>query len=150
MRLKEDPRRIGLGPATFPFERGRRPYPGFAALEEKDAAIFFGRDAQIVRGLDKLRGLARNGVDRMLVILGASGAGKSSFLRSCFCSASANGASAAICCSACARPNLPEMTARLGRITGSGNQVLSSRLSRGHSPALRRRGERQHGEIRRS
>jgi hypothetical protein len=80
-RLKEGLRRIGLDPSAFPFERGRRPYPGFAALEEKDAAIFFGRDAQIVRGLDKMRGLARTGVDRMLVILGASGAGKSSFLR---------------------------------------------------------------------
>jgi Novel STAND NTPase 1 len=34
-----------------------------------------------VRGLDKLRGLARAGVERMLIILGASGCGKSSFLR---------------------------------------------------------------------
>ena len=80
-RLKEGLKRAGLDPSSFPLEPGRRPYPGFAFLEEKDAAIFFGRDAQIVRGLDKMRGLARTGVERMLVILGASGSGKSSFLR---------------------------------------------------------------------
>lgn len=81
VRLKEGLKRAGLDPSSFPLEPGRRPYPGFAFLEEKDAALFFGRDAQIVRGLDKLRGLARTGVERMLVILGASGSGKSSFLR---------------------------------------------------------------------
>jgi hypothetical protein len=66
---------------SFPFEPGRRPYPGFAHFEEQDAAVFFGRDAQIVRGLDELRRLVRTGVSRMLFILGASGSGKSSFLR---------------------------------------------------------------------
>src|SRR5262249_1684513 len=80
-RLKEGLRRSGLDPSSFPFEAGRRPYPGFAFLEEKDAAIFFARDAQIVRGFDKIRSLVRAGVERMLVILGASGSGKSSFLR---------------------------------------------------------------------
>ena len=80
-RLKEGLKRAGLDPASFPFAEGRRPYPGLAPLEEDDAAIFFGRDAQIVRGLDKLRGLTRAGVERMLIVLGASGCGKSSFLR---------------------------------------------------------------------
>jgi WD40 repeat protein len=80
-RLKEGLKRAGLDPTTFPFPSGRRPYPGFAYLEEQDAAVFFGRDAQIVRGLDEIRRLARAGVSRMLVILGASGSGKSSFLR---------------------------------------------------------------------
>ena len=61
--------------------RAVRPYPGLAALDVEDAAIFFGRDAQIVHGLDKICGLSRACVERMLVILGASGAGKSSFLR---------------------------------------------------------------------
>jgi len=80
-RLKGGLKHAGLDPASFPFEEGRGPYPGFAPLEEADAAIFFGRDAQIVRGLDKMRGLARTGVERMLIVLGASGCGKSSFLR---------------------------------------------------------------------
>ena len=80
-RLKEGLKRSGLDPTTFPFDADRPPYPGFAYLEEKDAAVFFGRDAQIVRALDEIRRLARAGVTRMFVILGASGSGKSSFLR---------------------------------------------------------------------
>src|SRR5262252_9541368 len=80
-RLKVGLKRAGLDPSSFPFAEGRRPYPGFPPFEEEDAAIFFGRDAQIVRGLDELRRLARTGVERMLIILGASGCGKSSFLR---------------------------------------------------------------------
>ena len=80
-RLKEGLKRAGLDPSSFALEPGRRPYPGFACLEERDAAVFFGRDAQIVRGLDELRRMSRAGVERLLVILGASGSGKSSFLR---------------------------------------------------------------------
>jgi WD40 repeat protein len=80
-RLREGLKRAGLDPTTFPFDSGRRPYPGFTHFEEEDAAVFFGRDAQIVRGLDEIRRLAHIGVSRMLVILGASGSGKSSFLR---------------------------------------------------------------------
>jgi hypothetical protein len=53
----------------------------FPRSKKRMRAIFFGRDAQIVRGLDELRRLARTGVERMLIILGASGCGKSSFLR---------------------------------------------------------------------
>ena len=80
-RLKEGLRRAGLDPETFPFPAGRRPYPGFEPLTEQDAAIFFGREAPIVRGLDRLRTMREVGAERMLVILGASGAGKSSYLR---------------------------------------------------------------------
>ncbi|WP_294537034.1 TIR domain-containing protein [uncultured Rhodoblastus sp.] len=80
-RLKEGLKRAGLDPTSFPFPPDRRPYPGFAYFEEQDAAVYFGRDAQNVRGLDDMRRLARTGVTRMSVILGASGSGKSSFLR---------------------------------------------------------------------
>jgi tetratricopeptide (TPR) repeat protein len=80
-RLKEGLKRAGLDPEGFPFPSGRRPYPGFEPLTEEDAAIFFGREAQIVRGLDRIRAMSDAGVERMLVILGASGAGKSSYLR---------------------------------------------------------------------
>ena len=79
-RLKEGLNRAGLDRTSFPFEAGRRPYRGFA-YRGADAAVFFGRDAQIVRGLDEIRRLVRTGVTRMFVILGASGSGKSSFLR---------------------------------------------------------------------
>jgi hypothetical protein len=65
-RLKEGLKCAGLDPTSFPFEPRCRPYPGFAYLEEQDAAVFFGRDAQIVRGLDEIRRLTRAGVARML------------------------------------------------------------------------------------
>jgi WD40 repeat protein len=75
----------GIGAQSFawppPREPDRAPYRGWEPLEEVDAAVFFGRDAQIVRGLDALRGMRRSGVDTLFVVLGPSGAGKSSFLR---------------------------------------------------------------------
>jgi WD40 repeat protein len=59
----------------------RAPYRGLEPLEAKDAGIFFGRDGPTVVGLDLLRGLRDSPPPRLLIILGASGAGKSSFLR---------------------------------------------------------------------
>jgi WD40 repeat protein len=80
--------KAGLGATTFELQRDqsgpfgwRAPYRGLEALEPEDAAVFFGRNADIVRGIDMLRGLAARMPPRVLVILGASGAGKSSFLR---------------------------------------------------------------------
>jgi conflict system STAND superfamily ATPase len=84
-RLKQGLTRAGRDPASFPWppaaDAERRPYPGLRALECGDAAVFFGRDAAIVRGLDTLRVMRERGAERIFVILGASGAGKSSFLR---------------------------------------------------------------------
>ena len=59
----------------------RAPYRGLQPLEAEDAGIFFGRDGPTVSGLDLLRGLRDAQPPRLLVILGASGAGKSSLLR---------------------------------------------------------------------
>jgi hypothetical protein len=59
----------------------RAPYRGLQPLEAEDAGIFFGRDGPTVLGIDLLRGLREAPPPRLLVILGASGAGKSSFLR---------------------------------------------------------------------
>jgi len=64
-----------------PGDPDRAPYRGLRALEAEDTAIFFGRDAAIIRGMDQLRDMAETQVDRLLLVLGASGAGKSSFLR---------------------------------------------------------------------
>jgi formylglycine-generating enzyme required for sulfatase activity len=64
-----------------PNDLTRSVYRGLQALDVQDAAIFFGRDADIARGLDELRRLRSGAPQRLLVILGASGAGKSSFLR---------------------------------------------------------------------
>jgi formylglycine-generating enzyme required for sulfatase activity len=73
-----DPRFFDWPPATDPT---RAPYRGLLPLEAEDAGIFFGRDSPIVEALDKLRGLRTAPPPRLFVILGASGAGKSSFLR---------------------------------------------------------------------
>src|SRR5580658_2502186 len=59
----------------------RPPYRGLLPLEAEDAGIFFGREGPIIEALDALRGLRGKPPPRLLVILGASGAGKSSFLR---------------------------------------------------------------------
>jgi WD40 repeat protein len=86
--LKRGLEKAGIGPETFELQKEpdgpfgwRAPYRGLEALESEDAAVFFGRNADIVRGIDALRGLAARKPPRLLVILGASGAGKSSFLR---------------------------------------------------------------------
>jgi hypothetical protein len=77
--------KAGIGAGSFPWpppsDPARIPYRGLKALEFNDAAIFFGRDAAIVRGLDRIRGILKGGIDHILVVLGASGAGKSSYLR---------------------------------------------------------------------
>ncbi len=78
-------KRAGLDPKTFdwppPKDPNRSVYRGLQALDVEDAAIFFGRDAAITRGLDELRRMRDGAPQRIMVILGASGAGKSSFLR---------------------------------------------------------------------
>ena len=75
----------GIGAKSFPWpppgQPDRSPYRGWEPLQEVDAAVFFGRDAPIIRGLDALRGMRKSGVETLFVVLGPSGAGKSSFLR---------------------------------------------------------------------
>src|SRR5215471_13598758 len=55
------------------------PYRGLAVFEEQDAALFFGREAAAIAVLDRMSQLLA-GVG-LLVVSGASGAGKSSLLR---------------------------------------------------------------------
>ena len=84
-RLLNGLRALGIGAEYFawppPGDPHRTPYRGWTPLEEVDAAVFLGRDAQIVQGLDELRGMRAAGVKSLFVILGPSGSGKSSFLR---------------------------------------------------------------------
>lgn len=76
--------KAGLDPRFFEWppqdDPARPPYPGMRPLAIEDAGIFFGREAPVIEALDKLRGFADLN-SRVFVILGASGAGKSSFLR---------------------------------------------------------------------
>ncbi|MEU1204875.1 TIR domain-containing protein [Nocardia sp. NPDC005825] len=84
-RLWRGLREAGIGAEYFewppPGDPSRAPYRGWDPFEAVDAAVYFGRDAQILRGLDMLRGMRAAGVENLFVILGPSGTGKSSFLR---------------------------------------------------------------------
>ncbi len=72
----------GLDPANaFDWPGDRPPYPGLLAFQEDDAAVFFGRDAEIQKGLETLQQLRQFGDGRWLVVVGASGSGKSSLVR---------------------------------------------------------------------
>jgi WD40 repeat protein len=83
--LKEEIITKGIGADSFvwppPDEPDRAPYRGWEPLEEVDAAVYFGRDAELVRAMDKLRGMRKSADESLFVILGPSGCGKSSFLR---------------------------------------------------------------------
>jgi WD40 repeat protein len=72
----------GVDPAViFPIDPARAPYPGLAAFDLEDAGVFFGREGAIrdVRAeLDRQRA---QGAGRAVLILGASGSGKSSLMR---------------------------------------------------------------------
>ncbi len=82
-------RRLGQGltlagiDATNPFDwdGSRPPYPGLLTYSEEDAAVFFGRDPEIGQGLDLLNQMKRFGGAGLLLVLGASGSGKSSLMR---------------------------------------------------------------------
>ena len=84
-RLRNGLTRSGLDPRFFAWppegDRDRPPYRGMRPMEAEDAGIFFGREAPTIEALDRLRGLSEAAPPRLFVILGASGAGKSSFLR---------------------------------------------------------------------
>jgi hypothetical protein len=76
--------RAGLDARSFawppPSDPNRAPYRGLSAFTAEDAAIFFGRDRDILRALGRIRSLVETGSGKFLIILGASGVGKSSFL----------------------------------------------------------------------
>jgi formylglycine-generating enzyme required for sulfatase activity len=84
-RLRSGLMQTGLDPKFFKWppdrDPDRAPYRGLKPLEADDAGIFFGREGPAVAALDMLRGLREAAPPRLLVILGASGAGKSSFMR---------------------------------------------------------------------
>ena len=84
-RLKNGLEQAGLEPKYFIWppanDPQRPPYRGLLPLEAEDAGIFFGRDAHIIEALGRLRGIRQSAPPRLSVILGASGAGKSSFMR---------------------------------------------------------------------
>ena len=65
----------------FAWDSSRPPYPGLMAFQEEDAAIYFGRDDDIRRLIERLNARRIQGGIRLIALLGASGSGKSSPLR---------------------------------------------------------------------
>jgi formylglycine-generating enzyme required for sulfatase activity len=77
--------RVGLDPEAFEIDRKLRatPFPGLASFgdDDADAALFYGRSREIAEALEELRKVRAERDLRPFVILGASGAGKSSLLK---------------------------------------------------------------------
>ena len=65
----------------FTLAPDRSPYPGILAFEAEDAAIFFGRDEETRKVIDRLDARRIQGGARLIVVIGASGSGKSSLLK---------------------------------------------------------------------
>lgn len=81
-RLANGLLKAGLDPKDlFDWDGTRPPYPGLPAFQEQDAAIFFGRDKEIREEQALLNRLQQFGGPRLILMLGASGSGKSSLMR---------------------------------------------------------------------
>jgi hypothetical protein len=81
-RLKQELVRIALdAQGGFPWDTRRPPFPGLLAFEEEDAAVYFGRDDDIRRLIERLEARRAQGGTKLIALLGSSGSGKSSLLR---------------------------------------------------------------------
>jgi formylglycine-generating enzyme required for sulfatase activity len=76
---------VGLDPQAYTVDRKLRPipFPGLASFgdDDADAALFYGRSRELAETLEELRKMRAERDVRPFVILGASGAGKSSLLK---------------------------------------------------------------------
>ena len=81
-RLWRGLRAAGIDPGdSFEWDSSRSPYPGLKAFEEADAAVFFGRQTEIQRGMELLQRVRRYEGAQVVLVLGPSGIGKSSLVR---------------------------------------------------------------------
>lgn len=72
------------GRGYFRADESRPPYPGLNCFEEQDAAVFCGRDREVRALLERLTAMRRDRDPdrRTLIVIGPSGSGKSSLVRS--------------------------------------------------------------------
>ena len=79
----------GRGPSNG--EQEQSPYPGLRPFTEADTARFFGREVEVGRVWDRLRH------ERLLGVIGPSGAGKTSFVRAGVAAAQPTGWAVIVC-----------------------------------------------------
>ena len=65
----------------FDWDGKRPPFPGLESFEDKDAAVFFGREHEVQQTIVTLNDARRDLQPRLFVVRGSSGSGKSSFVR---------------------------------------------------------------------
>jgi WD40 repeat protein len=63
------------------YDPRRSPYPGILSFDAEDAAVFFGRDRVIREIAERLEAKRVGGGARLLLVVGATGSGKSSVLK---------------------------------------------------------------------
>jgi WD40 repeat protein len=81
-RLFRGMKEFGLDPhESFNWNGQRSPYPGLAAFDELDAAVFFGRDEESETLFQRVNNSHLEGGERFITVIGASGSGKSSLVR---------------------------------------------------------------------
>src|SRR6516162_799978 len=81
-RLSRELVRIALdAQGGFQWDASRPPFPGLLSFQEEDAAIYFGRDDDIRRLIERCEARRAQGGAKLVVLLGSSGSGKSSLLR---------------------------------------------------------------------
>ncbi|WP_084338825.1 WD40 repeat domain-containing protein [Actinomadura oligospora] len=65
-------------PPSRVWDRSRTPYPGLDAFTEDEAAVFFGREVQVLELVRRLHDSPQRPAERFVPLVGASGSGKSS------------------------------------------------------------------------
>jgi WD40 repeat protein len=66
---------------SFSWDPSRPAYPGLAAFDAADAAVFFGRDSEVRQLLERLAPASARGGGQLVTVAGPSGSGKSSLVR---------------------------------------------------------------------
>jgi WD40 repeat protein len=75
-------RRDGLADRSVSrWDERRAPYPGLEALDMEDAGVFFGREAEVNRLVERVTGPLGQLDGDLVVVVGPSGAGKSSLVQ---------------------------------------------------------------------
>ena len=125
-RLVDALRKLTLDPRfALPWNGSKSPYPGLHPFEEDRAGVFYGRDPEIARVLQRLTGPRGDTSERFVVVVGASGSGKSSLVR------------------AGVLPRLPAVRGDVGRRPANRPRPAGARPTRGRSRSCVRRRRRR-------